>query len=222
MEKRDALKVWTILLAILTFSLSLLGTFLVRSGVLTSVHSFASRLQTRGIFILGILVLFIGGSLVALRLARADAQAGRPVRAGLPRGRARPQQPLPRHRLRHRVHRHALSAGARGADGREDLRRRAVLQLHLPAADRAACCCCCRSDRCSPGSAATSSALRNASTRRSGSRLLATLAMLGVPARRARGGAARHRSRDLSRSRLPQRDRHPLLVQRHAAVGRVA
>jgi cytochrome c-type biogenesis protein CcmF len=62
MEKREALKVWTILLAILTFSLSLLGTFLVRSGVLTSVHSFASD-PTRGIFILAILVAFIGGSL---------------------------------------------------------------------------------------------------------------------------------------------------------------
>ena len=62
MEKRDALKVWTILLAVLTFSLSLLGTFLVRSGVLTSVHSFASD-PTRGIFILAILVTFIGGSL---------------------------------------------------------------------------------------------------------------------------------------------------------------
>ena len=62
MEKRDALKVWTILLAILTFSLSLLGTFLVRSGVLTSVHSFAVDPE-RGIFILGILILFIGGSL---------------------------------------------------------------------------------------------------------------------------------------------------------------
>src|SRR5664280_1581116 len=62
MEKRDALKVWTILLSILTFSLSLLGTFLVRSGVLTSVHSFASD-PTRGVFILIILVLFIGGSL---------------------------------------------------------------------------------------------------------------------------------------------------------------
>ena len=62
MEKRDALKVWTILLAILTFSLSLLGTFLVRSGVLTSVHSFAVD-PARGIFILGILVVFIGGSL---------------------------------------------------------------------------------------------------------------------------------------------------------------
>ena len=62
MEKRDALKVWTVLLAILTFSLSLLGTFLVRSGVLTSVHSFAVD-PTRGVFILAILVIFIGGAL---------------------------------------------------------------------------------------------------------------------------------------------------------------
>ncbi|GGK39200.1 c-type cytochrome biogenesis protein CcmF [Salinarimonas ramus] len=62
MERRDALKVWTILLAILTFSLSLLGTFLVRSGVLTSVHAFAVD-PDRGLFILGILVFFIGGSL---------------------------------------------------------------------------------------------------------------------------------------------------------------
>jgi cytochrome c-type biogenesis protein CcmF len=62
MEKREALKVWTILLAILTFSLSLIGTFLVRSGVLTSVHAFASD-PMRGIFILVILVLFIGGGL---------------------------------------------------------------------------------------------------------------------------------------------------------------
>jgi cytochrome c-type biogenesis protein CcmF len=62
MEKRNALKIWTILLAILTFSLSLIGTFLVRSGVLTSVHAFASD-PTRGVFILGILILFIGGGL---------------------------------------------------------------------------------------------------------------------------------------------------------------
>jgi cytochrome c-type biogenesis protein CcmF len=62
MEKRNALKVWTILLSILTFSLSLLGTFLVRSGVLTSVHAFASD-PTRGVFILLILCIFIGGSL---------------------------------------------------------------------------------------------------------------------------------------------------------------
>jgi len=62
MEKRGALKVWTILLAILTFSLSLIGTFLVRSGVLTSVHAFATD-PARGIFILGILAVFIGGAL---------------------------------------------------------------------------------------------------------------------------------------------------------------
>ncbi len=62
MEKRNALKVWTVLLSILAFSLSLLGTFLVRSGVLTSVHTFATD-PTRGVFILAILVLFIGGSL---------------------------------------------------------------------------------------------------------------------------------------------------------------
>ncbi|HEU5018071.1 MAG TPA: heme lyase CcmF/NrfE family subunit [Pseudolabrys sp.] len=63
MEKRNALKIWTILLAILTFSLSLIGTFLVRSGVLTSVHAFATD-PRRGIFILAILVLFIGGALM--------------------------------------------------------------------------------------------------------------------------------------------------------------
>src|SRR5580692_8051269 len=62
MEKRGALKIWTILLAILAFSLSLIGTFLVRSGVLTSVHTFAND-PRRGIFILAILVAFIGGAL---------------------------------------------------------------------------------------------------------------------------------------------------------------
>jgi cytochrome c-type biogenesis protein CcmF len=62
MEKRNALKVWTVLLAIVAFSLSLIGTFLVRSGVLTSVHTFAND-PARGVFILVILVLFIGGGL---------------------------------------------------------------------------------------------------------------------------------------------------------------
>jgi cytochrome c-type biogenesis protein CcmF len=61
-EKRDSLKAWTVFLAILTFSLSLLGTFLVRSGVLTSVHAFATD-PTRGVFILALLVLIIGASL---------------------------------------------------------------------------------------------------------------------------------------------------------------
>jgi cytochrome c-type biogenesis protein CcmF len=62
MERREALKVWTILLAILTFSLSLMGTFLVRSGVLSSVHAFAVD-PARGIFILALMVLFSGGAL---------------------------------------------------------------------------------------------------------------------------------------------------------------
>jgi cytochrome c-type biogenesis protein CcmF len=61
-EKRGALKSWTILLAILTFSLSLLGTFIVRSGLLTSVHAFAVDPE-RGMYILGLLGLTIGGSL---------------------------------------------------------------------------------------------------------------------------------------------------------------
>ena len=66
-EKREALKVWTVLLAIGTFSLSLAGTFLVRSGILNSVHSFASD-PTRGVFILGLLALVIGGSLLLFAL----------------------------------------------------------------------------------------------------------------------------------------------------------
>ncbi|MEQ8734141.1 MAG: heme lyase CcmF/NrfE family subunit [Rhodospirillaceae bacterium] len=70
-EKREALKSWTVLLAIITFSLSLLGTFLVRSGILTSVHAFASD-PTRGVFVLGMLVVAVGGSL-ALYAAKAPA-----------------------------------------------------------------------------------------------------------------------------------------------------
>jgi cytochrome c-type biogenesis protein CcmF len=66
-EKREALKIWTILLAIGTFSLSLCGTFLVRSGILNSVHSFAND-PTRGVFILALLALVIGGSLLLFAL----------------------------------------------------------------------------------------------------------------------------------------------------------
>ena len=61
-EKRGTFKAWTALLAIFAFSLSLLGTFLVRSGVLTSVHAFASDPE-RGVYILGFLFLVVGGSL---------------------------------------------------------------------------------------------------------------------------------------------------------------
>ncbi len=68
-EKREALKSWTILLAIMAFGFSLLGTFIVRSGLLTSVHAFANDPQ-RGVFVLVILAVFVGGALT-LYAARA-------------------------------------------------------------------------------------------------------------------------------------------------------
>jgi cytochrome c-type biogenesis protein CcmF len=76
-EKRDLFKSWTLLLAVATFSLSLLGTFLVRSGVLVSVHSFASD-PARGLFILAFLILVVGGALglYAWRAPRLVSQAG--------------------------------------------------------------------------------------------------------------------------------------------------
>jgi len=75
MEKRNALKVWTIFLAIITFSLSLLGTFLVRSGILTSVHSFASD-PTRGLVILALLAVFIGGAFTLFALRASSLRVG--------------------------------------------------------------------------------------------------------------------------------------------------
>ncbi|MCV2864664.1 heme lyase CcmF/NrfE family subunit [Albidovulum sediminicola] len=76
-EKREALKSWTILLAILAFGFSLIGTFIVRSGVITSVHAFANDPE-RGVFILAILAIFIGGALT-LYAARASALEARGV-----------------------------------------------------------------------------------------------------------------------------------------------
>ena len=74
MEKRGVFKSWTLLLAIFTFSLSLLGTFLVRSGILTSVHAFAAD-PSRGTFILALLVLFIGSSLVLYALRAGQVRS---------------------------------------------------------------------------------------------------------------------------------------------------
>ncbi len=74
-EKRDALKSWTILLAILTFSLSLIGTFLVRSGLTTSVHSFALD-PARGIFVLGLLVAATGGALTLYAVRAPSLKMG--------------------------------------------------------------------------------------------------------------------------------------------------
>lgn len=74
-EKRGALKSWTILLAIITFSLSLLGTFLVRSGILTSVHAFAAD-PTRGVFILVLLSVTVGGSLTLYAVRAPKLEPG--------------------------------------------------------------------------------------------------------------------------------------------------
>ena len=76
-EKREALKSWTILLAILAFGFSLIGTFIVRSGVLTSVHAFAND-PARGVFILAILAAFVGGALT-LFAARSGAMQSKAV-----------------------------------------------------------------------------------------------------------------------------------------------
>ena len=76
-EKRESLKSWTILLAIMAFSFSLIGTFIVRSGLLTSVHAFALDPE-RGMFILGIMVLFTGGALT-LYVLRAPQLAAKGV-----------------------------------------------------------------------------------------------------------------------------------------------
>ncbi|MBD8065316.1 heme lyase CcmF/NrfE family subunit [Devosia sp. PTR5] len=75
MEKRNALKIWTIFLSIITFSLSLLGTFLVRSGILTSVHTFASD-PTRGIVILSILAVLIGGAFLLFAMRSPALRQG--------------------------------------------------------------------------------------------------------------------------------------------------
>jgi cytochrome c-type biogenesis protein CcmF len=77
-EKRGALKLWTALLAILAFSLSLLGTFIVRSGVLTSVHAFATDPE-RGVFILIFLALVVGGSLTLFAMRASRVGLGGPI-----------------------------------------------------------------------------------------------------------------------------------------------
>jgi cytochrome c-type biogenesis protein CcmF len=74
-EKRDVFKNWTILLAICAFALSLLGTFLVRSGVITSVHAFATD-PTRGVFILVLLGIFVGGSLLLYAIRAPSTKSG--------------------------------------------------------------------------------------------------------------------------------------------------
>ena len=153
-EKRDTLKSWTILLAIITFSLSLVGTFLVRSGVLTSVHAFATD-PARGTFILLLLLVAIGGSLT-LYAIRAPALKGGGLFAPISREGA-----LVLNNLLlacgggDGVPRHALSAVPRCGRRAEDLGRLSVLQPDLRAADGAAAAGRRRRAACWPGSAAT-------------------------------------------------------------------
>ena len=79
-EKRGSFRAWTLLLSIFAFSLSLLGTFLVRSGVLTSVHAFASD-PKRGLFILAFLAIVVGGSLLIYALRAPKVAGGEPFAA---------------------------------------------------------------------------------------------------------------------------------------------
>lgn len=72
---RDGLRTWTLMLAVVAFSMSMLGTFLVRSGILTSVHAFAVD-PTRGSFILGLLAIYIGGALLLFALRAGTVRAG--------------------------------------------------------------------------------------------------------------------------------------------------
>ncbi len=129
MEKRGALKVWTHAARDPHFSLSLLGTFLVRSGVLTSVHAFATDPTARRVHPDHSHRVHRRQPRV-VRLARAAVEAGRLVRAGVARGRARSQQSASDDRVRYRACRHALSDDDRGVDRRQDFRRRAVLQSY--------------------------------------------------------------------------------------------
>ena len=140
MEKRDALKVWTIFLAIVAFSFSLLGTFLVRSGVLTSVHAFAND-PRRGVFILAILALFICGSF-ALFASRAPMLKQGGLFAPISReGALIVNNLLLTTSCATVLFGTLYPLGARAVDRGEDHRRRALFQLDLrrAAPDRLLC-----------------------------------------------------------------------------------
>ena len=136
-EKRDALKGWTVFLAIVTFSLSLLGTFLVRSGVLTSVHAFAVD-PARGIFILALLVIVIGGSFALFAWRGPQLPAGGLFSSDLARGRPAAEQPAAERRRRLGAARHPLPAAARSDGWRQGVGRTAVLRRRVHPADGAA------------------------------------------------------------------------------------
>ena len=166
----------------------------------------------------------------ALRLARAAPQAGPAVRPPQPRGRAGAQQRAADGGLRHRLRRHALSAGAGIPHGRQDLGRPALLQRHLRPADDPAAAGRCPSARCWPGSAAISWAPCSASLAAAavalagsgcGLRRLLARAVAGAVRRRAGRLGGRRRRRRMGRAhqaaRRPRR-RQPAPRPRPAAV----
>ena len=136
-EKREALKTWTVFLSLLAFGMSLLGTFLVRSGVLNSVHAFANDPE-RGTVILILLALYIGGGFLLFAWRAPGDAADRHLRADVARGRAGAEQPAALLHRRGGAGRHALPDVRRPRAGREILGRPALLQHRHPAAGRAA------------------------------------------------------------------------------------
>ncbi len=110
---RDALRTWTIMLSVVAFSMSMLGTFLVRSGVLTSVHAFAVDPE-RGSFILFLLAIYIGGALLLFALRARQHRGRQAVPCRQPRRRAGGQQCAVERDAGHRAAGHALPAADRG------------------------------------------------------------------------------------------------------------
>ena len=199
MEKREALKVWTILLAILAFSLSLMGTFLVRSGILTSVHAFAVD-PRRGVFILTIMIVLIGGAL-ALYAWRAPRLQQGGLFAPISREGALVLNNVLLTTACATVFVGTLYPLALEFDHRrQDLRGRALLQSHLWTADAAvarghavrtlSCLEARRPGRCFPAAVCGGASCSRSARRRLRHRLARTMA-----------GAVRHRAGRLDRCR---------------------
>ena len=131
---RDGLRAWTIMLAVVAFSMSMIGTFLVRSGILTSVHAFAVD-PTRGAFILALLFLYIGGAMALYALRVGTVKEGSKFDFVSREGALVVNNLLITVDPRPRLHRHHLSAGHRGA-GHAHLGRPALFQRRRRA-DRA-------------------------------------------------------------------------------------
>ena len=136
-EKRGMLKVWNVSLVLATGVLAILGTFLVRSGILESIHAFGA--STLGVPFLVLIVLMIGGSIALVVEPRGVAALRAPARlAAVARGGLPAQQPRARRALLRRLLGHVLPADLRGGDGRGGVGRAAVVQpLHHAAGARA-------------------------------------------------------------------------------------